>query len=106
MGLLHPWLLMLLPLAVLPWVRRGQTALPHASLLLIPEDPLSTAVGAAGPAERVPAPEVVPGEARPEQSLAVELAAPVVRLPRRLSCCQPGCFLRPGQRSWPPKRTL
>ncbi|MFM8444096.1 MAG: vWA domain-containing protein [Methylococcus sp.] len=44
MGLLHPWLLMLLPLAVLPWVRRGQTALPHASLLLIPEDPLSTAV--------------------------------------------------------------
>ena len=44
MGFLQPWLLMLLPLAVLPWFRRGQTALPHASLLLIPEDPLSTAV--------------------------------------------------------------
>lgn len=44
MGFLQPWLLMLLPLAVLPWLRRGQTALPHASLLLIPEDPLSTAV--------------------------------------------------------------
>jgi len=44
MGFLQPWLLMLLPLAFLPWFRRGQTALPHASLLLIPEDPLSTAV--------------------------------------------------------------
>jgi len=44
MGFLQPWLLMLLPLAVLPWFRRGQTALPHASLLLIPEDPLSTAM--------------------------------------------------------------
>jgi mxaC protein len=44
MGFLQPWILALLPLAALPWFRRGQTALPHASLILIPEDPISTAV--------------------------------------------------------------
>jgi mxaC protein len=44
MGFLQPWILALLPLAALPWFRRGQTALPHASLILIPEDPISTAM--------------------------------------------------------------
>lgn len=40
-GLTHVWPLLLLPLAVLPWVLRGQMNFPHPALQGLPEDPLS-----------------------------------------------------------------
>jgi mxaC protein len=40
-GFLYPWLLLLLPLAWLPW-RRAQPALSYSFVELLPEDPLSS----------------------------------------------------------------
>lgn len=40
-GLSQLWPLLLLPLAVLPWVLRGQMNFPHPALQGLPEDPLS-----------------------------------------------------------------
>ncbi len=42
-----PWLLVLVPLALLPWLRPVVSDLPFTSLRLIPRDPLSAAIGAA-----------------------------------------------------------
>jgi mxaC protein len=36
-----PWALILLPLTLIPWFRRGQDAIPYSSLDMVPEDPLS-----------------------------------------------------------------
>lgn len=41
-GLAQAWPLMLLPLAVLPWLFTGQLNFPHPALQGLPEDPLST----------------------------------------------------------------
>ena len=41
LGLLTPWALILLPLALIPWFRRGQEAIRYSSLMMVPEDPLS-----------------------------------------------------------------
>ena len=43
-GFLQPLALLLLPIAALPWFRRGQTALPYPSVTMIPDDHLSTVV--------------------------------------------------------------
>ncbi|HSI45340.1 MAG TPA: vWA domain-containing protein [Methylophilus sp.] len=40
-GLTHVWPLLLLPLAILPWILRGQMNFPHPALQGLPEDPLS-----------------------------------------------------------------
>jgi mxaC protein len=40
-GLTEMWPLVLLPLAVLPWVLRGQMNFPHPALQGLPQDPLS-----------------------------------------------------------------
>ena len=40
-GLLSPWVLALLPLALIPWYRRGQEAIGYSAIAMIPEDPLS-----------------------------------------------------------------
>lgn len=40
-GLAHIWPLILLPLAVLPWILHGQMNFPHPALQGLPEDPLS-----------------------------------------------------------------
>ncbi len=42
---LHPWLLVLLPLALLPFVTRGVDALPYPHLGWLPPDPLGRAAG-------------------------------------------------------------
>lgn len=44
LGVLHPLALTLLPLAALPWFRRGQAAVTCSSLALIPEDPWSEVI--------------------------------------------------------------
>lgn len=36
-----PWALALLPLALIPWFRRGQEAITYSSLSMVPDDPLS-----------------------------------------------------------------
>ncbi len=41
----HPWALLLLPLALLPWRRRGVDARGYSWLALLPPDPLATALG-------------------------------------------------------------
>lgn len=41
LGLLTPWAILLLPLALIPWFRRGQEAISYSSLTIVPEDPLS-----------------------------------------------------------------
>lgn len=41
LGLLVPWALVLLPLALIPWFRRGQDVILYSSLTMVPEDPLS-----------------------------------------------------------------
>lgn len=41
LGLLVPWALALLPLALIPWFRRGQEAITYSSLSMVPDDPLS-----------------------------------------------------------------
>jgi mxaC protein len=43
-GALHPWLLLLLPLAAVPWWRRAAPARSYSWLALVPRDRLSTAV--------------------------------------------------------------
>jgi mxaC protein len=40
-GLLTPWALALLPLAAIPWFRRGQESMAYSSLSMVPDDPLS-----------------------------------------------------------------
>ncbi|MGH8729588.1 MAG: VWA domain-containing protein, partial [Burkholderiales bacterium] len=42
----HPWLLLLLPLALLPLWRSAQPAIRYSSLSLIPKDRLSSFIGA------------------------------------------------------------
>ncbi len=41
LGLLTPWAILLLPLVLIPWFRRGQEAISYSSLTIVPEDPLS-----------------------------------------------------------------
>ncbi len=41
LGFAEPWALLLIALAVLPWLKSGQRALAYSSLALIPADPLS-----------------------------------------------------------------
>jgi mxaC protein len=44
LGFSEPWALLLGLSAVLPWLGRGQTALPYSSVSMIPRDPLSDAI--------------------------------------------------------------
>lgn len=46
LGFAHPWVLALMPLALLPWLARASDALPVPTLVLLPEDRLSTLLGA------------------------------------------------------------
>lgn len=41
LGFLTPWALLLLPLILIPWFRRGQDAILYSSLDMVPEDPWS-----------------------------------------------------------------
>jgi mxaC protein len=41
LGFAEPWALLLTVTAALPWLRRGQRALPYSAVPLIPKDPLS-----------------------------------------------------------------
>ena len=41
LGLLTPWALTLLPLAMIPWFRRGQEPIGYSCLDMVPQDPLS-----------------------------------------------------------------
>ena len=40
-GVTQLWPLMILPLAILPWLLRGQMSFPHPALQGLPEDALS-----------------------------------------------------------------
>lgn len=44
LGFSEPWALLLAATAILPWLARGQTALPYSAVFMIPDDPLSETI--------------------------------------------------------------